>query len=193
MVDLGIDITDVRILERTDLMRDVAKNTFDRMSAERFCPGGGDPPRASRRRNRSRPSPTVRRSEIVMGCQPRQRNHPAARAMPSAAIFASTYGADRVLPVLPVAAIPSVGARRQWDDDGALARTASSLHFRRTPRTARRRSRLRHPFTVAAERGAGADRSAARRAMPGWRTTTVPTGRRLVIGRPASASSARRS
>lgn len=36
MSDLGIDIVDVRIL-RTDLLPDVSKNTFDRMSAERFA------------------------------------------------------------------------------------------------------------------------------------------------------------
>jgi membrane protease subunit HflC len=34
MAELGIDVTDVRIL-RTDLMDDVSKQTFDRMSAER--------------------------------------------------------------------------------------------------------------------------------------------------------------
>jgi membrane protease subunit HflC len=34
MAELGIDVTDVRI-QRTDLMEDVSKQTFDRMSAER--------------------------------------------------------------------------------------------------------------------------------------------------------------
>ncbi len=36
MSDLGIDVTDVRIL-RTDLTADVSKQTFDRMSAERLA------------------------------------------------------------------------------------------------------------------------------------------------------------
>ncbi len=36
MAELGIDVTDVRIL-RTDLTPDVSKQTFDRMSAERLA------------------------------------------------------------------------------------------------------------------------------------------------------------
>ena len=93
MVDLGIDITDVRILS-TDLMQDVAKNTFDRMSAERFAQAAairaeGQQASQSLKAIADRQAVEIvaganRDSEIIRGEGDAQRS----------AIFASAYGAD---------------------------------------------------------------------------------------------------
>jgi membrane protease subunit HflC len=93
MKDLGIEITDVRIL-RTDLTPDVSKNTFDRMSAERFAQAAairadGTQAAASIRAIAGRQAiETVaganKDSEIIRGEGDAQR----------AAIYASAYGAD---------------------------------------------------------------------------------------------------
>ncbi len=93
MKDLGIEITDVRIL-RTDLTPDVSKNTFDRMSAERFAQAAairadGTQAAASIRAIAGRQAiETVaganKDSEIIRGEGDAQR----------AAIYASAYNAD---------------------------------------------------------------------------------------------------
>ncbi|MEO8757898.1 MAG: SPFH domain-containing protein [Devosia sp.] len=93
MSDLGIDIVDVRIL-RTDLLPDVSKNTFDRMSAERFAQAAAiraDGQQASQSLKAIADRQAVeivaaasKDSEIIRGEGDGNR----------AAIFASAYGAD---------------------------------------------------------------------------------------------------
>ncbi len=93
MKDLGIEVTDVRIL-RTDLTQDVSKNTFDRMSAERFAQAAairadGTQAAASIRAIANRQAiETVaganKDSEIIRGEGDAQR----------AAIYASAYNED---------------------------------------------------------------------------------------------------
>lgn len=93
MVELGIDVTDVRILA-TDLPTDVSKSTFDRMSAERYAQAAairadGTQAAASIRAIANRQAiETVaaanKDSEIIRGEGDAQR----------AAIYAQAYGAD---------------------------------------------------------------------------------------------------
>jgi membrane protease subunit HflC len=93
MADLGIDVTDVRIL-RTDLMPDVSKQTFDRMSAERLAQAaairaGGQQAAQSLRAIADRQAVEIvaganKDSEILRGEGDAQQN----------AIFAQAYGAD---------------------------------------------------------------------------------------------------
>jgi membrane protease subunit HflC len=93
MSDLGIDVTDVRIL-RTDLTADVSKQTFDRMSAERLAQAaairaGGQQAAQSLKAIADRQAVEIvaaanKDSEILRGQGDAQRS----------AIFASAYGAD---------------------------------------------------------------------------------------------------
>jgi membrane protease subunit HflC len=93
MSDLGIEIVDVRIL-RTDLLPDVSKNTFDRMSAERFAQAAAiraDGQQASQSLKAIADRQAVeivaaanKDSEIIRGEGDANRS----------AIFASAYGAD---------------------------------------------------------------------------------------------------
>ncbi|HVY52720.1 MAG TPA: SPFH domain-containing protein [Devosia sp.] len=93
MENLGIDITDVRIL-RTDLTADVSKQTFDRMSAERLAQAaairaGGQQAAQSLKAIADRQAVEIvaaanKDSEILRGEGDAQRS----------AIFAEAYGAD---------------------------------------------------------------------------------------------------
>jgi membrane protease subunit HflC len=93
MAELGIDVTDVRIL-RTDLMDDVSKQTFDRMSAERNAEAariraGGQQAAQSLKAIADRQAIEIkaaanREGEILRGEGEAQRN----------AIFAQAYGQD---------------------------------------------------------------------------------------------------
>src|SRR3569623_1249513 len=93
MAELGIDVTDVRIL-RTDLTTDVSKQAFDRMSAERLAEAaairaGGQQAAQSLRAIADRQAVELvaaanKASEILRG------QGDAARS----AIFAQAYGAD---------------------------------------------------------------------------------------------------
>ena len=93
MAELGIDVTDVRIL-RTDLTTDVSKQTFDRMSAERLAEAaairaGGQQAAQSLRAIADRQAVEIvaaanKDSEILRG------EGDATRS----AIFAQAYGAD---------------------------------------------------------------------------------------------------
>ena len=93
MSDLGIDVTDVRIL-RTDLTADVSKQTFDRMSAERLAQAaairaGGQQAAQSLKAIADRQAVEIvaaanKDSEILRGEGDAQRS----------AVFASAYGAD---------------------------------------------------------------------------------------------------
>jgi len=93
MADLGIDVTDVRIL-RTDLTPDVSKQTFDRMSAERLAEAaairaGGQQAAQSLKAIADRQAVEIvaaanKDSEILRGEGDAQR----------AGIYASAYGAD---------------------------------------------------------------------------------------------------
>lgn len=93
MSDLGIDVTDVRIL-RTDLTTDVSKQTFDRMSAERLAQAaairaGGQQAAQSLKAIADRQAVEIvaaanKDSEILRGEGDAQRS----------AIFAQAYGAD---------------------------------------------------------------------------------------------------
>jgi len=93
MVELGINVTDVRILS-TDLPDDVSKSTFERMSAERFAQAAairadGTQAAASIRAIASRQSIELvaaanKDSEILRGEGDAQR----------AAIYSQAYGAD---------------------------------------------------------------------------------------------------
>ncbi|HWA19041.1 MAG TPA: protease modulator HflC [Devosia sp.] len=93
MAELGIDVTDVRIL-RTDLMDDVSKQTFERMSAERNAEAariraGGQQAAQSLRAIADRQAIEIkaaanREGEILRGEGEAQRN----------AIFAAAYGQD---------------------------------------------------------------------------------------------------
>jgi membrane protease subunit HflC len=93
MVELGIDVTDVRILS-TDLPDDVSKSTFERMSAERFAQAAairadGTQAAASIRAIAGRQSIELvaaanKDSEILRGEGDAQR----------AAIYSQAYGAD---------------------------------------------------------------------------------------------------
>src|SRR3569833_675494 len=93
MAELGIDVTDVRIL-RTDLTPDVSKQTFDRMSAERLAEAaairaGGQQAAQSLRAIADRQAVEIvaaanKDSEILRGQGDADRS----------AIFASAYGAD---------------------------------------------------------------------------------------------------
>ena len=93
MSDLGIEIVDVRIL-RTDLLPDVSKNTFDRMSAERFAQAAairadGQQAAQSLKAIADRQAVEIvaaasKDSEIIRGEGDANRS----------AIFASAYGAD---------------------------------------------------------------------------------------------------
>src|SRR3569623_1970971 len=93
MAELGIDVTDVRIL-RTDLTPDVSKQPFDRMSAERLAEAaairaGGQQAAQSLRAIADRQAVEIvaaanKDSEILRGEGDAQRS----------AIFAQAYGAD---------------------------------------------------------------------------------------------------
>jgi membrane protease subunit HflC len=93
MAELGIDVTDVRIL-RTDLTPDVSKNTFERMSAERFAQAAairadGQQAAASIRAIAGRQAIEIaasanKDSEILRGEGDAQRGQ----------IYAAAYGAD---------------------------------------------------------------------------------------------------
>lgn len=93
MAELGIDVTDVRIL-RTDLMEDVSKTTFDRMSAERYAEAariraGGQQAAQSLKAIADRQAVEIvaganKDSEILRGEGDAQRS----------AIYAQAYGAD---------------------------------------------------------------------------------------------------
>lgn len=93
MADLGIEVTDVRIL-RTDLTPDVSKQTFDRMSAERLAQAaairaGGQQAAQSLKAIADRQAVEIvaaanKDSEILRGQGDAQRS----------AIFAEAYGAD---------------------------------------------------------------------------------------------------
>jgi membrane protease subunit HflC len=93
MAELGIDVTDVRIL-RTDLTADVSKQTFDRMSAERLAEAaairaGGQQAAQSLKAIADRQSVEIvaaanKDSEILRGQGDAQRS----------AIFAEAYNAD---------------------------------------------------------------------------------------------------
>ncbi len=93
MTELGIDVVDVRIL-RTDLMEDVSKQTFERMSAERNAEAariraGGQQAAQSLKAIADRQRVEIlaaaqRDSEILRGEGESQRN----------AIFATAYGQD---------------------------------------------------------------------------------------------------
>jgi membrane protease subunit HflC len=93
MAELGIDVTDVRIL-RTDLMEDVSKTTFERMSAERYAEAariraGGQQAAQSLKAIADRQAVEIvaaanKDSEILRGQGDADRS----------AIFASAYGAD---------------------------------------------------------------------------------------------------
>ena len=93
MVQLGIEVTDVRILS-TDLPPDVSKSTFDRMSAERFAQAAairadGTQAAASIRAIAGRQAIEIvaganKDSEIIRGEGDAQR----------ATVYAAAYGAD---------------------------------------------------------------------------------------------------
>ncbi len=93
MVDLGVDVVDVRILS-TDLTPDVSESTFDRMSAERFAQAAairadGQQAAASIRAIASRQAVELvatanKDSEILRGEGDAQRS----------AIYAQAFGAD---------------------------------------------------------------------------------------------------
>ncbi len=93
MADLGIDVTDVRIL-RTDLTQEVSAQTFERMKAERLAQAallraGGQEAAQSLRAIADRQAVEIvaaanKDSEILRGEGDAQRN----------AVYASAYGAD---------------------------------------------------------------------------------------------------